>query len=262
MSVPQWNADIITQEVEAEAEIQANGGLEKDAQGALGVKVDGSSVTINNEGELEASVGTVDQTYDPTSTNAQSGTAVAEALATLPKFNMFKCKYAPGTAPTMDNMTPSAAWRDAESSENIWYVAFFNKGSHLFYNDTGLVEVLDATIQLPITNTMSMFSSCTSLNSVHLFDLSSATDTTSMFAFCTSLTSVPLFDLSSATDTAEMFVGCTSVETGALALYQQVSTQTTPPSNHSDMFTDCGSGTTTGAAELAQIPTSWGGTMA
>ena len=27
--------------------------------------------------------GTVDQTYDPTSTNAQSGTAVAEALATL-----------------------------------------------------------------------------------------------------------------------------------------------------------------------------------
>ena len=54
-SVPQWNADIVTPEApEAEAEIQANGGLEKDAQGALGVKVDGDTVTINSEGELEA----------------------------------------------------------------------------------------------------------------------------------------------------------------------------------------------------------------
>lgn len=80
MSVPQWNADIITQDVEAEAEIQANGGLEKDSAGALGVKVDGETVTINNEGELEAAGGTVDQIYNASSTNAQSGTAVAGAI--------------------------------------------------------------------------------------------------------------------------------------------------------------------------------------
>jgi hypothetical protein len=46
------------------------------------VKVDGSTVTVNSSGELQAAPAiTVDQTYDPTSTNPQSGTAVAEAVA-------------------------------------------------------------------------------------------------------------------------------------------------------------------------------------
>jgi len=54
-----------------------------------------------------------------------------------------------------------------------------------------------------------------------------------------------------------MFVRCYAVESGALALYQQASTQTNPPSSHSNTFRDCGSNTTTGAAELAQIPSDW-----
>ena len=41
------------------------------------------------------------------------------------------------------------------------------------------------------------------------------------------------------------------------ALYNQLSTQTTPPSSHSQTFYDCGSNTTTGSAELAQIPSDW-----
>lgn len=45
-------------------------------------KVDGTTVTINNNGELQSSPAiTVDQSYDPTSTNPQSGTAVADALS-------------------------------------------------------------------------------------------------------------------------------------------------------------------------------------
>ena len=76
------------------------------------------------------------------------------------------------------------------------------------------------------------------------------------------ITSIPLFDTSSAVDVSQMFQGAGNVETGALAMYTQMSTQTNPPTNYASCFRYCGSNTVTGAAELAQIPTSWGGTMA
>ena len=77
-----------------------------------------------------------------------------------------------------------------------------------------------------------------------------------MFEGCRTLTSIPLFNLSSARDADYMFYACNNVESGALALYQQVSTQANPPW-HTRMFYACGSDTTTGAAELAQIPNDW-----
>ena len=78
-----------------------------------------------------------------------------------------------------------------------------------------------------------------------------------MFGGCTSLTSVPLYDTSSATNMTGMFDGCINVESGALALYQQASTQSTPPSSHIGTFKNTGSNTVSGAAELAQIPSDW-----
>lgn len=86
------------------------------------------------------------------------------------------------------------------------------------------------------------------------------TDMGNMFKNCTSLTSIPLFDTGSATSMDYMFYSCLNVESGALALYQQASQQTTPPTSYSYCFTNCGSNTVTGAAELAQISTDWGGT--
>ena len=74
--------------------------------------------------------------------------------------------------------------------------------------------------------------------------------------------SIPLFDTSSATNVDSMCQNTRNVESGALALYQQMSSQATPPSSHQSCFTGCGAGTTTGAAERAQIPKSWGGSMA
>ena len=53
------------------------------------------------------------------------------------------------------------------------------------------------------------------------------------------------------------FYNCYSVQSGALALYQQASTQATPPTDHRNTFTDCGINTQTGSAELAQIPNDW-----
>ena len=46
----------------------------------ISAKVDGTSIGVNASGELE-SLATVDQHYDASSTNAQSGTAVAEAVS-------------------------------------------------------------------------------------------------------------------------------------------------------------------------------------
>jgi len=54
-----------------------------------------------------------------------------------------------------------------------------------------------------------------------------------------------------------MFLNCKNVQYGALALYQQASTQTTPPSSHAKAFFNCGVSSQTGSAELAQIPSDW-----
>ena len=58
-----------------------------------------------------------------------------------------------------------------------------------------------------------------------------------------------------------MFNSAKYVESGALALYTKAAAIGTPYSTTS-AFRNCGVATTTGASELAQIPTSWGGTMA
>lgn len=103
-----------------------------------------------------------------------------------------------------------------------------------------------------------VFDSCTSLTNIPLFNTSSVTDMSWMFYECsTSLTTVPLFDTSNVSNMEGMFYNCTNVESGALALYQQASSQANPPSNHSQTFYNCGSNTQTGSAELAQIQSDW-----
>ena len=144
---------------------------------------------------------------------------------------------------------------------SLKYVPLFDTSSvaymsSMFYGCLSLKSV-------PLFDTSSvdsmtyMFNGCTSLESAPLFNTSSVTTMLNMFNGCSSLTSIPLFNTANVTDMASMFQGCENVETGALALYQQASTQATPPSSHSKTFRDCGSNTTTGAAELAQIPNDW-----
>lgn len=104
--------------------------------------------------------------------------------------------------------------------------------SRMLYRSDNIIEILGANTT-GVTNMMQMFSNCDRL------------------------TNIPLFNTSSVTDMSYMFVNCYSVQSGALALYQQASTQATPPSNHTQTFSYCGAYTTTGAAELAQIPSDW-----
>lgn len=107
-----------------------------------------------------------------------------------------------------------------------------------------------------VTNMSSMFDMCGNLTTVPLFDTSNVYTMYNMLRGCQALTTVPLFDTSNVVDMNGMLYDCVNVESGALALYQQASTQTTIP-DHVQAFYNCGSNTTTGAAELAQIPDDW-----
>lgn len=108
-----------------------------------------------------------------------------------------------------------------------------------------------------VTDMLYMFSGCSNLTTLPLFPTGSVTTMESMCRGCSALTAVPLFDTSSVTNMANAFSGCENVEHGALALYQQASSQSVPPAQHVETFRDCGYDTTTGRAELAQIPSDW-----
>ena len=167
--------------------------------------------------------------------------------------------YLPGyTGSTSNN---GSLFNDCQYISNIGklYTPDLTGAINMFYSCKSLttVPLFDTS---SVTNMSAMFVGCTSLTTIPLFDTSNVTNMSNMFNGCTSLTTVPLFDTSSVTNMEAAFYGCTNVESGALALYQQASMQANPPSNHGGTFTNCGSNTVTGAAELAQIPSSWGGT--
>ncbi len=103
--------------------------------------------------------------------------------------------------------------------------------SSMFQNCTSLQSVPLFNLA-SATTTTSMFPNCYSLQSVSLFNLASATTTTSMFANCSSLQSVPLFNLSSATTTTQMFTNCTSLQ--SVPLFNLASATTT-----TSMFQNC-----------------------
>ena len=213
--------------------------------------------------------------------NGSDVTAKANFIVNLPSKTIrvkFKSNYTPPTS--MGNRQTLV-----DSTNNIWDIyKSSNDWSTLFRNNYSLLEVLGANTS-GVTNMNSMFYSCDSLTYVPLFDTSNVTNMYSMFYLCNSLssiplfntsnvssmgrmfyachalTSIPLFNTSKVTDMYSTFQYCSHVEQGALALYQQASTQTNPPSDHRYTFNSCGTATQTGSAELAQIPSDWGGTM-
>lgn len=86
-----------------------------------------------------------------------------------------------------------------------------------------------------------------------------------MFYSCTNLQVVPtlISDTDSISINDEMFAGCINAASGQVAAYNVLLASGAPdrlPYTYKDTFAGCGTNTVTGAAELAQIPQSWGGT--
>jgi len=203
---------------------------------------------------------------------------------TSPVGNMtLRLRFTTGVTPVFSKGTAVRVSADP----NIWELTYNDTSWENLLDGQGeLIEVLAVGATTGLTNTRQMFRDCSKLVSVATFDTSSVTTMAAMFRGCSSLVSAPMLNTSSATTVSSMFNGCyaltnvplydtslvtnmnlmfyecTDVQSGALALYTQSSTQINPPSSHTETFTLCGSATTTGAAELAQIPSDWGGTGA
>lgn len=82
-----------------------------------------------------------------------------------------------------------------------------------------------------------------------------------MFQYCSGLTYIEPIHCSNVVNVGGMFQGCEDVTEGALAQYTWFINNNNNITNHSSTFSDCGSNTQTGVAELAQIPVGWGGTL-
>lgn len=203
------------------------------------------------------------------------------------RFEFSKMDYDPTVAGVGSNGT----WKKVNAKfHNVWDWTrssndWFNSFNAAFQDDNNKVDVIAAgdlsalttmrqmffnspsVVSIPSLNTSSVtnFSYAfykTSLKEIPAIDTSNATDLSNFIREILTIKSIPLFDTGKATTVQNMCYGDVNVEEGALALYEQMSTQTTPPSTVANCFKDCGKDTTTGAAELAQIPASWGGLAA
>lgn len=134
----------------------------------------------------------------------------------------------------------SLYWSLVDEDENVWDCRVEspdNKWGRLF-NELGYNSGVSFTFEIVGSGT------------------NECTDFYNMFVGKNNLTKIGDIYTDKAADVSFMFAGCTNVESGALALYEKLSAMETVPT-HTATFASCGSNTTTGAAELAQIPSGW-----
>lgn len=200
------------------------------------------------------------------------------------RFKFSKEGYSPVTA----GVGTTGTWKQVLSSPNIWdwtrtANSWGNAFKNTFYDSENEVSIINAGDTSGVTAIHSLFQGCRSLKKVCLFDTSNVTIFSNTFATCVGLKTVPLFDTSEVTNMNDVFNGCSvlqsiplfdisgvtqvrrtfkncrNVESGAKALYDNLVLRGISNANHNERFTNCGIDTPTGSAELAQIPSSWGG---
>lgn len=173
--------------------------------------------------------------------------------------NTIRVKFKAGFTPAMGDSRTLV-----DGSNNIWDIYKASNDWRLLLQtpSTGygyrynVLQILGANT----TNVTSFNNLCNTeaaLTATEVFDTHNATDLTCMFYACTGLEEIPLFPTDNATNVGSMFCYCYSVNSGALNIYNQMTAQANPPTSHSQTFTYCGRDTVNGAAELAQIPSTW-----
>lgn len=140
------------------------------------------------------------------------------------------------------------------SSINLSVTGKIGDAQYMFMNCTSLSSITPSA-NCKIGNAQYMFYNCESLTTAPALDLSEATNLTGMYQECSSLTAVPMYTLREFANLAFMFQYCYNVESGAYDFYDYARTRY--PTSVTRCFRDCGSNTTTGAAELARIPSDW-----
>lgn len=102
-----------------------------------------------------------------------------------------------------------------------------------------------------VNNMQGIFESCISLQSVPLFNTQNVTNMSTMFRVCTSLQSVPLFNTQNVNNMANMFQSCVSLQSVPLFNTQNVTSM-------SEMFNGCLSLKNIPALSTASITTTSG----
>ena len=194
----------------------------------------------------KAEVPTVDQTYDATSTNAQSGVAVAQAIAAIPQTGggsdewwsdpgvvwvnarvlrlQFKdTTFDPRNDPdssflakftSITKVSDGVFDLEFKDEDSLYYQAF----SHKYQADKEFIIVAFNYYNAGVWRSMGqMFSGCTGLRAVYNFGLqgiSNGTEAPSMFSNCTNLVYFSMQNnapLNNAFDLSHMFNGCSSL---------------------------------------------------
>ena len=172
---------------------------------------------------------------------------------------MFSGCKALTSVPMFDTSSAISMYAMFENCTSLTTVPLFNTSSNysidrMFYNCTSLTSV-------PLFDTSNVvgmseaFYNCYRLTELPLFNTSKVSDFRYMMYECNGLRHIPLFNTSSATNMDSMCQNCRNVESGALALYNQAKSQY--PLSHNRTLYQCGNETTTGYAELQQIPSGW-----
>jgi len=157
----------------------------------------------------------------------------------LPDYTI-RCKYSSGESPhpqdQSGNPIADAECTLVDAGENIWDITYEDSNWSYLLSKEPVVSILGGNM-FHVSDTGGMFYSCDSLETINVVRRG------------------PVYSVS------HMFDGCTNVTSGALAMYNYLIARPDLPNYYGDAFSGCGKHTVSGAAELAQIPTSWGGTM-
>ena len=123
----------------------------------------------------------------------------------LPAYNI-RCLFEDGYTPTQGTSRVQVS-----VSPNIWDIAQPGSWASLFDQETHLLEVLGANSE-GVTNVALMFTHCSNLRKVALFDTSFMTNFQGLFNQCSSLVTIPKFDSRNVTTMEMMFDHCLSLK--------------------------------------------------
>lgn len=129
------------------------------------------------------------------------------------------------------------------------------------FSETSVYNPYDAPMMYldSLVSAYNMFFDAYGLQHIPVFY---APNLTSLAYFCenaTDLVEVPQLDITNVISMDGAFQNAGKVESGSYNLYVTASTKSIPVQSYNNCFNNCGLGTTSGQAELAKIPSSWGG---
>lgn len=211
-------------------------------------------------------------------TNMSSMFGDCSNLEEVPLFNTSKCESFDGMfmkcsklkfVPAFDMSKARDVQSMCERCSALEYFYPQNIGSNTnglqylgeMFDSCGNLKYLPTINTTNVTNWTQFAWGCGSVTSVPNYDMSAAQSIYGML-MGTAITEIPDFNFTSAMQgCSHAFRNCYNVQTGILRAYNKLS-QYVANDDHEDTFLSCGSNTVTGAAELAQIPSDWGGTGA